>query len=199
MPHLPSDAFGRYVALGVGRTYLKLAQELGVSKRTIVRRAMAEGWRERLLRVEEEARRRTEERAVEDVVAIDEKHLKMARAIQARALEALRNAPLGNGTAAVRALDVAIRIERTILGRNKPGATTGPSLAELLEASRQVSDARVAEIAAQLGQTRAPTAPTAAPTPAPTAAEPAIVSAQQPAVVAPFEHPLLARLPAGEN
>ena len=137
MAHMPDDAFARYVALGPGRTYVTLAKQIGVSKRTVVRHAKAQGWQARLARVEDEAQRRTEERAVEDVVAIDEKHLRMARAIQARALEALKNTPIGNGNAAVRALDVAIKIERAILGREKGAGKEATLEDALIEARRR--------------------------------------------------------------
>lgn len=153
MPRLPSDTFQRFLDLGPGRSYSKLAAALAVSKRSVVARASKEGWQVRLAQIEAAAQRQTEERAVEDVVAVDAKHLRMARAIQARALESLRNSPLGNGTAAVRALDVAIRIERAILGRTAADARVGPGLGELLEAAAAVTPARVAEVCRQLATT----------------------------------------------
>src|SRR5262249_18379164 len=82
---------------------------------------------------EEESRRKTEARAVEDVAAIDERHLRMARSLQARALETLKNAPLGNGVSAVRALEAGIKIERAILGRSEK--EMGPTLERLIQAS----------------------------------------------------------------
>ena len=144
MPRLPTDAFERFTAMGAARSYAKLAAALGCSKRSVTAKATKENWQARLVHVEQEAQRKTVERAVEDVVAIDEKHLRMARAIQARALEALKNSPLGNGAAAVRALDVAIKIERAILGR-KDGAPAEPvaTHAQLLAAANAMPDEAV--------------------------------------------------------
>ena len=124
---IPPAAFAFYYGLGPGRTYAAVAKEFGVSVRGVTKRALKEGWRDRLARIEADARRKQDERAVEDVAAVDDKHLRMARAIQARALETLKSSPLGNGTAAVRALDVAIRIERAILGRGKEAESQGYS------------------------------------------------------------------------
>ncbi len=73
----------------------------------------------------------------------------------------LRNSPLGNGATAVRALDIAIRIEREILGRASADAKVGPGLAELLEAATKVPPKRVAEVRRQLAETVH--GPTAAP------------------------------------
>ncbi len=161
MPRLPSDAFERFLALGPARSYSQLARSLGVSKRSVVARASREGWQARIAAIEDKARRDHDAKASEDVAAIDEKHVRMARAIQARALESLRNSPLGNGATAVRALDIAIRIEREILGRASADAKVGPGLAELLEAATKVPPKRVAEVRRQLAETVH--GPTAAP------------------------------------
>jgi hypothetical protein len=145
MAHLPDDAFGRYVAMGVGRTYEGLARLLGVSKRTVVRRAIAERWQERLAQVEEEAQRKTIERAAEDLAGIDERHLRTTRAIQARALDALKNMPINSGMSAVRALDVSVKLERAILGRGKEAGTHGGGWAQIVDdVSRAAQDREAA-------------------------------------------------------
>ncbi len=116
MPRLPSDSFEQFLNLGATRSYAQLARKLGVSKRSVTAKAAREGWQARLREVETTARQRTEDRAVEDIAAIDGRHLKMVRAVQARSLEALRTMPMSNAVAAARALDLAVRLERKILG-----------------------------------------------------------------------------------
>jgi hypothetical protein len=132
---IPPDAFEYYHGLGPGRTYAAVAAHYGVSLRGVTKCAVKQDWRGRLARIEADARRKQDEKATEDVAAVDERHLKMSRAIQARALEALKTMPIHSGMSAVRALDVAIKIERAILGRNTVEAKAGPTLEELIAAS----------------------------------------------------------------
>lgn len=115
MAHLPADAFERYVALGAGRTYEALARALGVSKRTVVRRATAEGWQERLAHVERQGLAKAEARLSETAAAITERHLRVLRAIQGRALQALTTAPTGTAAQASATLIAAVRAERAIV------------------------------------------------------------------------------------
>jgi hypothetical protein len=122
MPRLPSDAFERFLALGPARSYSQLARALGVSKRSVVACASREGWQAKLARIDDAARRRNEDRAVEDVAAIDERHLRTCRAVQARGLEALKAMAITNPGTAVRAITAAIALERAILGRGKEEA-----------------------------------------------------------------------------
>lgn len=115
-PRIPADAFERYVALGASRTYQALADALGISKRTVVRHAIAEGWQDRLVRIERQGLAQAEARLAETAAAVAERHLRVIRAIQGKALQALQAQPLGSGMEAVRALDLAIKAERVILG-----------------------------------------------------------------------------------
>ena len=69
--------------------------------------------------------------ADESVPAMDERHLRMLRAIQARALEALRSGPASQAGAAARALDLAMRRDREIVS----GARR-TTLAELVQRAR---------------------------------------------------------------
>jgi hypothetical protein len=150
VPRMPSDSFERFVALGPGRSYAKLAAALGTSKRSVVARASKEGWSGRLARIEAEARQQHDARAAEDLRAINERHLKMVRAVQGRAIEALRTMPMGNAVAAARALDVAVKLERVILGiarqdeeAAEDGRALAPSQADaLMAAARGVADRR---------------------------------------------------------
>lgn len=53
--------------------------------------------------------------AEEELAAVDERHLREARLLQAKALEALRRMPLRTAAQAVAALDRGIRLERLVL------------------------------------------------------------------------------------
>jgi len=150
MPRLPTDAFDRFLALGPVRSYARLAQVLGVSKRSVTARAARENWQERLAQVEREGRAKAEARLTESVAAVTERHLRTLRAVQHKALQALTSAPLGTASQAAATLIAAVRAERAIVAPGDSGAPAGGSLAELLERSRLVTDERVQEIAASL-------------------------------------------------
>jgi hypothetical protein len=113
---LPDDAFTQYVALGPERSYDALAKRLHVGKRSITRLAAREHWQERLAKIEEQARARLDDKLTDTLQEINARHLKIVRAIQAKALSALQSIALDSGMDAVRALDIAIKHERLIFG-----------------------------------------------------------------------------------
>jgi hypothetical protein len=51
----------------------------------------------------------------ESLDPVSQRHLKLIRHITAKAVEALRSMPIGTASEAIRAIDVAIRLERTVL------------------------------------------------------------------------------------
>ena len=126
---IPDDAFERYVALGPGRSYRLLAQSLGVSKRGITKHAAQERWAERLGKIEQEARVKSDEKLVDVLGEARERHLKTVRAMQARALDALRKYPLNSGMEAVKAAELAIKLERIIVG--EPSERTSVDIADV--------------------------------------------------------------------
>jgi len=113
---LPEDSFERYVALGEERSYALLAERLGVSKRAVTKRASKEGWAERLARIEHAARERSDERMVDAISEMHERHLATIRAMNMRALAALKEYPLASGMEAVKAAEIAIKLERLVAG-----------------------------------------------------------------------------------
>ena len=127
---LPNDAFDYYVSLGPGRSYETVAEQYGVSKRTVTKRASREGWQKRLTDLEAQARHNAEQRTLESLEEMNVRHLKSLRVIQARALEALRNMPLATAMEAVRSLDLAIRQERLV--RGEPSDRTSVSVEEVI-------------------------------------------------------------------
>lgn len=117
---LTSDAFARYVALGVHRSYSRIAEEFGVSKRAVTKHAAKHGWSDRLAAIETDAQRSTDVALAESLEAMNGRHLKTLRAIQGKALDALRGMPLGSALDAVRTITLAIKEERAVRNANVP-------------------------------------------------------------------------------
>lgn len=114
---IPTDeAFTYYASLGPGRSYAAVAARFGVNKRSVTRHAQLHGWQARLDGLEAKARQRSDAQILDAIVEANERHLKMFKAIQAKALGTLQALPLQSALAAVRSLDLSIKGERLILG-----------------------------------------------------------------------------------
>lgn len=113
---LPPDAFTHYFSLGPGRSYQAVANFFQVDKKTITRRAKLENWQGKLADLERQAQEKTNQKIVSTLEEMNERHLKILRVVQARALETLRATPLKTASDAVRALEFTVRNERLILG-----------------------------------------------------------------------------------
>jgi hypothetical protein len=113
---IPADAFDRYLAMGAERSYALLAEELGVSKQAVTKRAKTERWQERIDGIESEARERTDKKAVETIEQLNDRWLKMWSVVERRALEGLRNTPMATAMDCVRSLDLAHKNTRLIRG-----------------------------------------------------------------------------------
>ena len=158
MPRLPADAFERFMQLGPGRSYSKLAGVLGCSKRSVTARAAKEGWQQRLSGIEADARSKSDQKLAETTAAINDRHLRTLRAVQGKALQALTSAPMGTAAQAAATLIAAVRAERAIVSPpDSSGSGVGESFADLLRASLAVPPERVEELRRQLGST-SPTA-----------------------------------------
>ncbi|MCB9508502.1 MAG: hypothetical protein H6697_12670 [Myxococcales bacterium] len=116
MARLPPDSFDTYVQFGPGRSYQAVADHYGVSKRAVTNRALKEGWQGRLADLERKARERSEDSLVDAIEEMTQRHLKTVKVIQRKALETLASLPLATAMHAVRALDLALRQERALLG-----------------------------------------------------------------------------------
>lgn len=132
---LPDDAFGHYVSLGPDRSYSAVAEHYGVSKKTVTRLATSQHWQERLNDAEIKARENTQKKLVETLEDVNERHLKMLRAVQTRALETLRSMPLKSAIDAVRSLHDAIKTERVVIG--EPGDRTAVSVEDAIKEQYQ--------------------------------------------------------------
>jgi len=116
MARIPAGAYEDYLALGTERSYQALADRYGVSKTAIVKRAKRDQWQNRLAELEHQAQQIAEQKAVDEMGAVRERHLKEARFLQARALQALKDLPPEKGIRAAAALGIAWRHELLILG-----------------------------------------------------------------------------------
>ena len=127
---IPSDAFTYYVSLGPSGSYEAVAQKYGVSKRSVTKLARKESWQDRLEELQRKARQEANEKALESLEQMNQRHIKLLHTIEGRAFQALKSLPLDNAIAAVRALDIAIRQERAI--RGEPGDGSGESMEAII-------------------------------------------------------------------
>ena len=113
---IPTDAFEFYFSLGTDRSYESVAENFGVTKRAVSKRATKEQWLRRIAERERRAREATDQKAVESLEQMNSRHLRSLRAVQGKALDALRTMPLTSAMDAVRALDLSIKQERLVRG-----------------------------------------------------------------------------------
>ncbi len=125
---LPPDAFDFYVNLGPDRSYEKVAEEYGISKRGVTKAAHREDWAGRLARIEAQARQATDKKLGESIEEMNERHLRVVKAVLGKGLETLKSLPLANAMDAVRAIDMALKQERVI--RGEPSERTAMTIAE---------------------------------------------------------------------
>lgn len=112
----PEGAFDLYVRMGPSRSYSAVAQQFGVTKRSVTKCASKHGWSRRLQEIEAQARERQETSLVDAVDEMNQRHLKVAKLLQHKALDALRSLPIDSAMGAVRALDIGVKQERLVLG-----------------------------------------------------------------------------------
>ena len=73
---IPPDALQFYLSLGPGRSYEAVAQKYGVTKRGVVKHAQKENWQARILEIERKARHSSEQKAVESMEMMNDRHLR---------------------------------------------------------------------------------------------------------------------------
>ncbi|MBU0754900.1 MAG: hypothetical protein KJ831_16555 [Candidatus Eisenbacteria bacterium] len=113
---LQHDAFEFYFSLGPGRSYRTVADRYEVSKTAVANLAEREDWQQRILDLERKAHEATEKRIAETLEEMGERHIKMIKVVQRKALETLKSMPLNTAIEAVRALDLSIKHERLVRG-----------------------------------------------------------------------------------
>lgn len=127
---LGEGAFAYYASLGVQRSYEKVAAHFDTAKRTVSRAAQREDWASRVIEIDRQARQKLEQDAVNTIEETNERHLKIARFVQGKAIDALKSMPLDTAMNAVRALKASIDIERVILG--EPSDRQAVSVEEII-------------------------------------------------------------------
>ena len=128
---IPPDAFDFYTGLGITRSYQAVAEKYGVSKRAVTACAAREEWPVRLKRVEKEAREQSDKKLTETLQEMRERHLVTVRAMQSRALAALKQYPLSSGMEAMRAAEMAVKLERLVAG--EPTEHTASTIEEVIK------------------------------------------------------------------
>ena len=114
---IPSgDAFAYYVALGPERSYGAVAAHYGASQRAVQKTATREKWTARLESIETAVQTETADLLKETLVEMRSRHLKTLRVVHTRAVEALRDRRFDSAMEGVRALDIAVKLERLIAG-----------------------------------------------------------------------------------
>ena len=103
---------------------------------------------DRLAKIEAEARNKSSEKAVETLEQVNGRHLRIARSLQAKALEAMRDLSLDDAKDVIRALDLGVKQERLILG--EPSERHAISVQETIEREYErwmVSKETISEVA----------------------------------------------------
>ena len=121
---IPDEAFTFYMVLGPDRSYQKVAERFGVSKRAVSKRAQADDWASRAEKIQAESRARQDAGIVDAFDEMNQRHLKVLKVIQGKALEALRTLPLERATDAVKALELVMKQERIARGDPDEGNET---------------------------------------------------------------------------
>lgn len=114
---LPASAFDFYWRLGPKRTIAAVAEEYDCSREAVENRAEWDQWRERLTAIERGVVDGIQRAAIREVLDMNERHLEAVRTIQRQALLQLQKKPIDNTPDALRALDMALKHERLVLGQ----------------------------------------------------------------------------------
>jgi hypothetical protein len=115
---IPDEAFEFYVGLGPGRSYEAVAAHYDVSKNGVAKKAARDNWTERLLRIERDVQDRMDKKIADSIEDMRERHLKAAKAMMGRAIKGMQEFPLTSGMEAIRAAELAIKLERLIAGES---------------------------------------------------------------------------------
>jgi hypothetical protein len=125
-PHPPADRqelFQFYVSLGDMRSYQRVADHYGVLKNTITRIAVDNEWLARLKLIEAEARREADKKLAEMRTEMHERHLKLAKFVQSKAVQGLQAHSFDNARDASRALVDGVKMERVVQGESTENQT----------------------------------------------------------------------------
>lgn len=127
----PEAAFAYYVALGAMRSYQAVADHLSVDKKTITRHAVENKWQQRIEAIEARARKTQDDKLVETLEQLNERHLRILRVVQHKALVAIKTLPMTSAMDAIRALLDTVRAERLIAG--EPSDRTALNIEDVIK------------------------------------------------------------------
>lgn len=119
--HPPADRqelFQYYVSLGDTRSYQRVADHYGVQKNTITRIAIDHEWMARLKLIEAEARREADKKLADMRAEAYERHMKLAKFVQSKAVQGLQAHAFDSARDASRALVDGVKLERTVMGES---------------------------------------------------------------------------------
>lgn len=136
--------FPRWVSLG-GQSYAPLAREAQVGMLALQRHATRFKWRERMLATTNIAAERAMADAAVDLAEVKGRHLEAARALGDKAIAAVKNIVFEKPADILKALQLAIELERVTLGLDKEQNDTDLSA---------VLETRLRELAAAGGATK---------------------------------------------
>ena len=120
---IPEGAFEHYVGLGPARSYQSVAEYYGVTKRAVLKHATKENWSERLGAIQKEAREEVDRKLAGALGEMQERHMKMLRAMASRAVAAIKEHPLSSGMEGIRAAELVIKMERLLAGESSARTT----------------------------------------------------------------------------
>jgi hypothetical protein len=127
---IPPDAFDYYFSLGPARSYQAVAEKFRVSKRAVTDLAKRESWQARILEVESKARQASDQKKVETLQVVKERHLQALRLVLGKGIEALRQIVITEPGDAIRAIGLAVRETRIELG--EPSERTAISIEDTI-------------------------------------------------------------------
>lgn len=113
---LPADAFAYYFSIGPERSYKAVADKYQCSERAVAKLAAKEDWQARIEEIEAKARARSDQQLLESLEEMNLRHIKTARMLQARGIEALQTMKIKSIPDALKAVQVGIEKERLIRG-----------------------------------------------------------------------------------
>src|SRR5690349_13667293 len=108
-------AFAFYVGLGSARTYGAVARRFNVTSRAIRKASKRNEWMARLAKIESDVQEQSDKKLTETRAQVRERHMKLLRAVESRAVEALQGHRLESAMQAVKAIEIAVKLERTVL------------------------------------------------------------------------------------
>lgn len=111
-----AEAFTYFCSLGGSRTYAKVAEQYGVSDRTVEKWGADGNWQRRAREWDKIQIEQERELLAEEVRKVAKEQLSMAKFIRHKAFHDLKTLDFEDANGAVKAIEMAMKQERLILG-----------------------------------------------------------------------------------